>query len=71
MQSSLVTLLPRCDLEIIARFWRLFGLVHLDLVGQRVVPICMCVWVRLAVLQLGKQHALVVIRDETTFLHGQ
>ena len=71
LKSSLVSLLSHGDLEVIARFWWLFGLVNMDFVGQRVVPICMSIWVWLAVLQVGMQHSLVVVRDEAQFLHSQ
>ena len=54
LESGLVTLLTCDDLEVITRFWRLLGLVHLDVVNQRIVAIRMSIWVWLAVLQVCK-----------------
>ena len=54
LESDLVTLLTRDDLEVIARFWRLLKLVHFNIVGQRIVAICISIWVWFAVLQVTK-----------------
>ena len=45
LKSGLVTLLTRDDLEVIAWFWRLLGNVHFNIVGQKIVTICMSIWV--------------------------
>ena len=43
--------------------------IDLDYVGQRTVAVGVSQWIRLAVRQVGKHDALVVVRDETTLVH--